>query len=139
MLAHNRAFPRRKRSPVHRGALGEESKSVVGPINFYIAFHNNYGSIFFSFQDMTTERTTYNPIQSNPRLFQTTRSITPTTATVIKARKNEELCTTEDGGRQSTHIWPIRWTNNKEKELKDSPRILLQNTSPCCHKVCKYC
>ena len=30
----------------------------------------------------------YNPIQSNPRLFQTTRSITHTTATVIKARKN---------------------------------------------------
>lgn len=39
-------------------------------------------------------------IQSNPRLFQTTRSITHTTATVIKARKNEELCTTEKDRRE---------------------------------------
>ena len=44
----------------------------------------------------------FNPIQSNPRLFQTTRSITHTTATVIKARKNDELCTTEKDRRESS-------------------------------------
>ena len=44
----------------------------------------------------------FNPIQSNPRLFQTTRSITHTTATVIKARKNEELCTTEKDRRNAS-------------------------------------
>jgi len=52
--------------------------------------------------DRWTDRRTYpqTHIQSNPRLFQTTRSITNTTATVIKARKNDELCTTEKDRRE---------------------------------------